>query len=126
MDFIFVDDSEQNKPTREDMKPLIGLGGVHISAEKISDIEHEINELCTSYGFPDGEEFKWSPSKNTYMRDSIQENTRINFYKDLFEISLKYEAIAIVVASDNDCQFADGPSATHEEDVTTWSIRLRV
>ena len=61
MDFIFADDSEQNKPQREEMEPLIGLGGIHIPAEQIADIEHEINELCSRYGFPDGEEFKCLP-----------------------------------------------------------------
>jgi hypothetical protein len=119
MNFIFADDSEQSNPTREGMKPLIGLGGVHISAEQIGDIEHEINELCSRYGFPDGEEFKWSPSRNTHMHDNIQGKMRVNFYNELFKIALNYNTTAIVVASDNDCRFADDSSTSHDEDVTT-------
>jgi len=119
MNFIFADDSEQSNPTRKGMKPLIGLGGVHILAEKIGDIEHEINELCNRYGFSDGEEFKWSPSRNTHMHDNIQGERRVEFYNELFEIALNYNTTAIVVASDNDCRFADDSSTSHDEDVTT-------
>jgi hypothetical protein len=122
MDFIFADDSEQSNPTREDMRPLIGIGGVQITAEQIGDIENEINELCIKYCFPDGEEFKWSPSRDSYMRNNIKGERRVDFYNKLFEISTKYEATAIVVASDNNCAFADDSSTTHDEDVTTMFL----
>jgi len=119
MNFIFADDSEQSNPTREVMKPLIGLGGVHVSAENIANLEDAINELCNTYGFPEGEEFKWSPRKDSYMRSNIIEQDRIDFYKKLFEIASNYNVIAIVVASDNDCGFAVPSSSNHYEDVNT-------
>jgi hypothetical protein len=122
MNFIFADDSTQNNITKSEMKPLIGLGGVHISAEKIGDIEIEINELCNEYNFPEGEEFKWSPRKDSYMHSKIIEEDRVNFYEGLFKISLKYNVKAIVVASDNDCGFADSSSTSHDEDVTTMFL----
>ncbi|MCH7950746.1 MAG: hypothetical protein IH875_09765, partial [Candidatus Dadabacteria bacterium] len=119
MNFIFADDSKQNNPTREDMKPLIGLGGIHVSAEDLSNIEVEMDELCKNYNFPKGEEFKWSPRKGTYMRSNIIEQERIDFYKKLFEIASNYNVIAMVVASDNDCGFAVPSSSNHYEDVNT-------
>jgi len=119
MNFIFADDSEQSSPTRKSMKPLIGLGGVHVSAEEIGNIENDINELCNKHGFPDGEEFKWSPNKDTYMRSNIIEQDRIDFYKELFEISSRYNVTAIVVASDIKCSYANKSSSNHFEDVNT-------
>jgi hypothetical protein len=122
MNFIFADDSARNNNTRKGMKPLIGLGGIHVSAEDLSDIEVEIDELCKNYNFPEGEEFKWSPSQDNYMYRNITGQNRFEFYKELFEISLKYNVIAIIVASDNDCGFAVPSSSTHYEDVTTMFL----
>ena len=119
MNFIFADDSEQRKPTRVDMKPLIGVGGVHVPAEQIGGIEHEINALCNRYEFPEGEEFKWSPNRNTYMRENIIGEDRVNFYIELFEISSGYDIKAILVASDIECSYAIQSSSNHEEDVIT-------
>jgi len=119
MNFIFADDSEQSTPTRKSMKPLIGLGGVHVLAEEIGNIENDINELCNKHSFPDGEEFKWSPNKNTYMRSNIIGQDRIDFYKELFEISSNYNITAIVVASDIECSYANESSSDHAEDVNT-------
>jgi hypothetical protein len=122
MNFIFADDSKQNNPTREDMKPLIGLGGIHVSAEDLSNIEVEMDELCKNYNFPKGEEFKWSPRKGTYMHSNIIEQERIDFYKELFEISSNYNITAIVVASNIECRCADPSSNSHEEDVITMFL----
>ena len=60
MHLVFVDDAEQTKPTRADMRPLVATGGIVVPIDRAGWLEAELDATCARYGFPEGEEFKWS------------------------------------------------------------------
>ncbi len=76
MDFIFADDARQQKPSVPGMGPLVAIGGIHVGADHVGPLERELDELCAATGFPDGEEFKWSTGRQTWMRDHLVDNAK--------------------------------------------------
>ena len=73
MYFFFCDDSKYDKPRRMGMGPLIATGAIAFPADSIKNAENEINAICKEFGFPQGEEFKWSPNKGSWMRKNLNE-----------------------------------------------------
>lgn len=119
MQFIFADDARQDHPTRLGVGPLVGIGGVHVSADRVGFLEREIAQLCRQWGFPDGQQFKWSPgSTEPFMRSQLTEDRREAFYADLLEIAVQYEVSACVVIEDTTYRPARQQSKDHEHDVT--------
>ncbi|MCI0454887.1 MAG: DUF3800 domain-containing protein [Candidatus Dadabacteria bacterium] len=119
MDIIFADDARQPSPTRKGMRPIIAIGGVHVSADKVSDLEKAIDQLCRECGFPKGEQFKWSPDRKDWMYKNLLGTDRLEFYTELFNISLRNEAKSLVVVSDMKTSFAISSSSDHFQDVTS-------
>lgn len=98
MQLILADDSQQLRPTRRRMGPLVGIGGVHVDDSAADSLERELNRLWRVAGFPDGEEFKWSPT------------------------AALHGVSATVVVSDIGCRYAINTSTSHEQDVTTMFL----
>jgi hypothetical protein len=111
MDLVFADDAAQNKPTRPGMGPLHGMGGVHVRAESVRDLEKRLDALCQRTGFPAGEEFKWSPGRELWMARNLIDDARRDFFVEVIKLLIAQEVKAIVVIEDasrgrattNDC-----------------------
>ena len=76
MQFIFADDSRQLHPSRRDMRPFVAIGGVHVAANVVRPLSAALDRLCVERGFPLGEEFKWSPRRNTWMHSNLHDDDR--------------------------------------------------
>lgn len=96
MDIFFVDDSMQKDPSREGMGELIAIGGLYVPSDEIANLERDINTLCHRYNFPNGEEFKWSPGKNLWMRKNLIDSDREKFFVELINLVSTANATAIV------------------------------
>lgn len=121
MDFFFADDSRQNNPTRNGMGPIVAIGGIHIPDGAVLEIREAIDQLCDEFGFPIGEEFKWSPGRELWMRDNLVGTEREEFFIRVLDIVEKNEAKAIVVLEDRDSNTATGASSA-EVDVSRMLI----
>jgi len=120
MDFIFVDDSRQPRPSRKHVGPLIGVGGVYVAASKVPALERDIGELCRAAGFPDDQEFKWSPGKReSFMKTSLHDEARVTFYRELFRLATTHRATFRVIIEDTNRSPARRVSKCHEDDVTS-------
>lgn len=80
-------------------------------------LEQSLKQLCRDTGFPPGEEFKWSPGRDLWMRDNLTGSAREQFFTDVLGLAQNSAVTAIVVVEDKDYQTAAGAS-THEEDTT--------
>lgn len=83
MHFFFVDDARQNSPTRPGMGPLIAIGGFHLLDSEVKKLNKEIDSICSNYGFPSNEPFKWSPGRELWVWNNLIGEKRINFYIDV-------------------------------------------
>jgi len=117
MYLFFADDSQQDRPSRPGMGPLIAIGGIGVPAHQIRPIEREVNVICESYGFPYNEEFKWSPRRNQWMHSHLAHPERTQFFTEILEVSRDLGAFAIVVVEDREDRTATGAD-DHYEDVT--------
>lgn len=110
--FCFADDAEQKEPTREGMRPLVGVGGIFLSASAVGPVQRRIDELCAAAGFPGQEEFKWSPGGELWMKKSLHAAAREGFFLDVLATVREHGASAVVVAVDtraNAATAADDP-----------------
>jgi len=117
MDFFFADDARQRTPSRSGMGPLVAVGGIHVPDQAVGELETAIDNLCDRTGFPPGEEFKWSPGRELWMRDNLVGEDRQAFFIEVLTLAKQYGIKAVVVIEDTGYRTAtDAPNA--EEDVT--------
>jgi hypothetical protein len=117
MDFVVIDDSKQKNPSRDGMKSLVGVGGLHIPSDSVRPMIEDLDTLCTEYKFPSYEhEFKWSPDRRSWMRRNLQGEDREAFFIDCLEIAREYEAQAYVVIEDKKHKNTAGKRGDHELD----------
>lgn len=122
MKLFFLDDARQNSPSRAGMGRLIAVAGFCLADTLVGEMERAIDALCRdTYNFPPGEEFKWSPGRNLWMRDNLVAEERFKFYTDVLGLVREVGAVASVIIED--CNFARATDApTHEEDVVRMSL----
>jgi hypothetical protein len=121
MDLFFADDSKQTDPTRHGMESLVANGGLLVPSAGVKDLEQEIDELCSQTGFPPGEEFKWSPGRDLWMRRNLVERPRTNFFLQALDLAKQKDAAAIVIVEDTHYQPATDADCA-EEDVVRLLI----
>jgi uncharacterized protein DUF3800 len=117
MDLFAIDDSAQTNPTRHGMRALVSIGGLHVPGEAVRELELAIDVLCDEFGFPAGEEFKWSPGRETWERNNLQGEHRDEFNLRALQLTHDAGAQGIVVMTDTACKLLDG-AGSHEEAVT--------
>ena len=118
MDLFAIDDSKQANPTRDGMGPLVAVGGIHIAGDGVRDLELALDSLCNRTGFPDGEEFKWSPDKKSWEYSNLNFSARDEFNLAALRIARDAGATGIVVMEDITKRQADAQAPSHEVDVT--------
>ena len=116
MQFFFADDSRQKNPSRPGMGSLISAGGILVDADKALALSNAIDECCKDAGFPDGEEFKWSPGRELWMRTELLSGKRVNFFESVLTAAAEHEVTAIIVIEDTGCMKAMQSSPDHEFD----------
>jgi len=100
MHLIFADDAKQASPSRPGMGPLVATGGLIVPAETCGQLEAAVNQACADAGFPDGEKFKWSPGRETWMRSNLVGDHRRDFFLRVLGLSRDADARAFVVIED--------------------------
>lgn len=116
--FCFADDARQREPSRERMGPLAATGGLIIRGEAVAPLERVLEALCEKAGFPPGQEFKWSPGRNTWMRKGLIEDARAQFFTGVLRTMAEHGAVVVVVIADTDHDHAIRDSPSAEVDVT--------
>jgi hypothetical protein len=99
---IFVDDSTQKSPTRPGFKgKLVAAGGLIIHADQAKAAEQALREHCRATGFPPGDEFKWSPDRQSWMYSNLRGDDRSEFQREVISILAEHRATACVVMEDD-------------------------
>ena len=115
--FLFLDDAKQKAPARERMGSLVGVGGLVVEADKLNTLEREIDFICRdTFEFPDGEMFKWSPSKSDWMRSHLENARRFDLFSKVLEACRRASAKAIVAVCDTTKGKANSAASDHEVD----------
>jgi hypothetical protein len=97
MDLFFADDASQRNTSRPGMGPLVAIGGLWIPDASVSPLEREIDRLCQTFGFPEGQEFKWSPGRNLWMARNLVEDRRQDFFLQVLQRLEEKGAQAMIV-----------------------------
>jgi hypothetical protein len=99
MHLVFVDDAKQ-KPSRPGMGQLVAAGALMVPDESVRTLETALSKACTEHGFPEGEEFKWSPRRDTWMYRELVEDRRESFLRKVMAHLAAVDAVALVVIVD--------------------------
>jgi hypothetical protein len=116
MDIFFADDARQGNPSRPGMGELVAIGGIYVPGHAIGELERALNDLCAQTGFPPGEEFKWSPGRELWMRDNLVEEARKEFFFRVLHLARSHGAVATIIVEDANYKTAT-QAASAEEDV---------
>lgn len=100
MEFFFADDTTQ-KSLREGMGKILGFGGIFVPDTHLGDLEQKINDICSSYSIPQGEEVKWSPRKKSWIYENLHGDSRTECYSNILKATKCAGCRAIVVAWDS-------------------------
>ena len=95
---------------------LVAAGALSVPADNARRAERSIGELCNEFGFPAGEEFKWSPRRDSWMFRNLIEDARTDFFASVVDVLLESEVVAAVVIEEDGRSPATS-AATAEEDV---------
>jgi hypothetical protein len=71
MDFIFVDDARQSKPSRPGLGPLVAMGGVFVPSGRVGQLEQALGKHCLEVGFP-----RSPGKKETFMKTQLRDAGR--------------------------------------------------
>ncbi len=104
------------------MGPLVAVGGLLVPGESLRDLEQGLGALCQGYGFPPGQEFKWSPGPKLWMRDQLVAERRTAFFIEALELAATNRAQALVVVEDTNYALAIRESGDHEMDVVAMFL----
>jgi hypothetical protein len=99
MEIFFADDSIQQTCKRESLGVLIGIGGILVSESALRPLADRMDSIANSFGFPRGEEFKWSPKRGSWIWDNLRE-PRSECYAQVLEAAHALGARGIVVCND--------------------------
>jgi len=117
VDVFFADDAQQNNPSRPGMGPLIAVGGLHVPDESVNVLEEQLNSLCSKYGFPPNEVFKWSPGTELWMRANLVGESRTRFFAEALTLAKVSRVGAIVIIEDLKSRKADRNAPSREIDL---------
>ena len=114
---FFADDARQSKPTRAGLSPLIAAGAIGVPEADIRVLELQLSRICSSFGFPEGEEFKWSPGRDLWMASGLVGSAREQFYQQVLETARQQNVSGTIVIEEDGAETATGKCSA-EEDVT--------
>ena len=114
MDAFFADDSLQRSPSRSGMGCLLATGGLYVPGDEVRHLEDLVDATCDKYGVPKGEEFKWSPRRDSWMHSALKGDSRSVFFAEILSHCPKVGAEACVVILDKDSSTAAGTKDTAE------------
>jgi hypothetical protein len=98
---LFLDDAAQKNCSRERVGKLVAIGGIAIEASECRTLERAIDDLCrTTYGFPGGAPFKWSPSRDHWMRDNLVGDRREQFFNEVLKLAAQHNVVGLAAVSD--------------------------
>lgn len=121
IDFFFADDARQRTPSRPGMSHLVAIGGINVPAESVGELGRQLDALCVASGFPSGEEFKWSPGRELWMRENLTGPRRLDFFCQVIETLTQHETVALLVIEDTKYSTATD-ARTPEIDVATMFL----
>src|SRR5438094_3975040 len=81
-----------------------------------------LERLCRQAGFPSGEEFKWSPRRDSWMHDNLRDEDRRDFFASVLTTAAEHSVQVTVVISDTTSAYACSGSTSPEHDVTTMFL----
>ncbi len=116
MQLWFVDDARQQTPTRQGMGPLRAAGAICVSEANLKSFEDALDALCRTVGFPDRQEFKWSPGRELWMRDHLTGQARTEFFLTAVTIARDHDICGALAVVDTDHTVIAG-AGNHETSV---------
>lgn len=99
------------------MRAFVAVGGIYVPDHAIQGITTKVERLCAEYGFPEGEEFKWSPNRKLWMHQGLIGRDRERFFFDVLDACVTFGTQATVCIVDRHAQPATA-AASPEQDAT--------
>lgn len=113
MQLWFVDDARQLTPTRRGDRSVVCSWSDLCLGANLRSFENALDTLCRSTGFPDGQEFKWSPGRALWMRDNLSGEARTEFFLNAVAIARDHGICGTLTVVDTNHTVITGAS-NHE------------
>jgi hypothetical protein len=119
MRLVFIDDSEQAKPRRHGLGPLLALGAVIVPEEQIAGYAEDLLKIKTDIGMPPTEEAKWKPAKNSFLATAGGEVVS-TLRQRMFDAALARQIKTAVVMLDHSKAYTSRSRAEVGQELLKW------
>lgn len=111
MEFLVLDDSYQT-PNDQSDHLFVAVGGAVINESNLRNITDCVTQIKYDYNFPIGEEIKWSPRGEDYIKEAfkVEDGTgviRDDIYNTLLRELERCDAVCLVAAIDTGQAYKD-------------------
>ena len=99
MHILFADDSTQDG-SRQGMGTLVSFGGFLLEASNLQGLDNRVNSVFSDLNVPIDTEIKWSLPPGNWIRENLEGDKRIEFYREVLQVLADLDAIAVVAVWD--------------------------
>jgi hypothetical protein len=100
------------------MGELVAAGAVAVPEGNLRVLDLQLDSLCTHAGFPEGQEFKWSPSSDSWMYSNLKDERRTEFFVRVLEAARARGVRATIVVESTAAERATEVNCSPELDTT--------
>ena len=92
---FYADESGQESPKVQGMGPLVSAGGIYVPGNGAAKLHQQLEYICTKYGCPVGDEFKWNARRDSWMHGLM--SRRSDFHREILQACIDSGVKANVV-----------------------------
>jgi hypothetical protein len=83
------------------MAAIVAFGGIRVAGDHLAALNRSLDSVCREkYGFPRGEEFKWSPSRSSWMAQHVKGRQAGELYADVVAQLALHDVVVTVMTSE--------------------------
>ena len=83
-------------------------GAYSYRVKRQGKLEQDVEALCRDYGFPDCEEFRWSPVGDAWMCGNLVGDKKWRFLEEVVGLARERKVVVVVAVHDASCPMFSG------------------
>lgn len=119
MRVAFLDDSEQARPPRAGLGPLLAIAAVIFPQEHLAPFATDLADIAASLGIPPGEEIKWHPPRGSFLQRADGQLVK-TLRRRMLEAAAAHQVRTVTVILDRSAAYTRHSKALVGKEILKW------